>query len=117
LTPTEKIKKTIHGRFRKKMALNNIATLLAQLGLTSIIVLVPLTTIIYAVALTIYRLWFCPLAKFPGPKLTAVTGWYETYYQLYKGEGGQFIFKIEEWHRQYGQSICSLRKSFVRQLS
>ncbi|KAE8392500.1 cytochrome P450 [Aspergillus alliaceus] len=59
----------------------------------------------YALALAIYRLFFSPLAKFPGPKLAAVTGWVETYYQLCHGEGGQFIFVYKEWHRKYGPII------------
>lgn len=35
------------------------------------------------------------------PKLTGVAGWYETYYDVYKG--GRFIFEIERWHQQYGK--------------
>ena len=56
--------------------------------------------LIYLLALAVYRLYFSPLAKFPGSKLTAVTGWYETYLDVFKG--GQFTFQIEKWHRQYG---------------
>lgn len=84
------------------MALDIIVARLRQLDLPSIFGLAALLTIGYTIALAIYRLWFSPLAKFPGPKLTAATGWYETYYQLCKGQGGQFIFKIEEWHKKYG---------------
>ncbi|KAL8890819.1 MAG: hypothetical protein Q9215_002045 [Flavoplaca cf. flavocitrina] len=54
---------------------------------------------IYLLGLVVYRLLLSPIAGIPGPKLTAVTGWYETYYDVYKG--GQFIFEIERWHRQY----------------
>ena len=48
----------------------------------------------------LYRLYLSPIAKFPGSKLTAATGWYETYLDVF--EGGQFTFKIEKWHKQYG---------------
>ena len=56
---------------------------------------------IYLLGLVVYRLLLSPIAGIPGPKLTAVTGWYETYYDVYKG--GQFIFEIERWHQQYGK--------------
>jgi hypothetical protein len=58
--------------------------------------------IVYTTVLTVYRLYFSPLARFPGSKLSAATGWYETYYQLVKDGGGQFTFKIAKWHEQYG---------------
>ena len=67
--------------------------------LTRILLLAP----VYAAALAVYRLYFHPLAKFPGPKLAAATGWYETYDELWHGEGGQYIFMIEEWHKKYGK--------------
>lgn len=54
----------------------------------------------YTLNLVIYRLYFSPLAGFPGPKLTAVTEWYEIYYNLVKD--GKFFRKIPEWHEQYG---------------
>lgn len=56
--------------------------------------------LLYLLGLLIYRLFLSPIANIPGPKLTAVTGWYETYHDVYRG--GKFIFKIEEWHQQYG---------------
>lgn len=58
------------------------------------------------VALGIYRLYFHPLAKFPGDKLAALTGWVETYHDVFRG--GKFIFKLEEWHAQYGEDIVSV---------
>ena len=47
------------------------------------------------------RLVFHPLAKFPGPKIAALTRWYELYYDgIHKGK---YLFKIEEMHKKYGQ--------------
>ena len=54
--------------------------------------------------LIIYRLLFSPLANFLGPKLAATTGWYETYFELFKGSGGQYTFHIHKLHERYGKS-------------
>lgn len=59
------------------------------------------TIVLYYVTLAIYRLYLHPLARFPGPKLAAVTRLYEGYYDLY--QSGQYTFKIAELHKQYGK--------------
>ena len=56
--------------------------------------------VLYWLSLVISRLFLSPLARFPGSRLTAVTGWYETYLDVVKG--GQFTFQIEKWHKRYG---------------
>lgn len=58
----------------------------------------------YLVWLTIYRLFISPLARFPGPKIAALTGWYEFYYDVVKQ--GKYVFKIKELHNKYGE--CAL---------
>ena len=60
--------------------------------------------IIYCCALIIYRLYLSPLAKVPGPKLAAILDWYETYYELFKGIGGQYTFQIPKLHELYGRA-------------
>ena len=67
----------------------------------------------YLAALTIYRLFFSPLAGFPGPKVAAVTGFYETYYDVVLN--GQYVFKIKEMHERYGQSIRMLNQRSPQQ--
>jgi len=57
--------------------------------------------LLYGVGLSIYRLVFSPLAKFPGPKLAAATSWYEFYYNVIKG--GQFTFHLQSLHDKYGK--------------
>lgn len=54
----------------------------------------------YGVGLAVYRLWLSPIAKFPGPKLAALTKWYEFYYEVVRN--GQFTFHIQDLHKQYG---------------
>ena len=59
-----------------------------------------LSIVAYCVSLAIYRLFFSPLSKFPGPVLAALTIYYEAYYDIIKG--GQYTFKIKELHNKYG---------------
>jgi hypothetical protein len=60
----------------------------------------------YLVGLVIYRLYFSPIAKFPGPKLAAVTSWYEFYHDAIRH--GQYTFEIAEMHKKYGASTAQL---------
>ncbi len=69
---------------------------------TGLAILVTVGFLLYLLALGIYRLYLHPLAKFPGPRLAALTQWVETYYEL-KSPGGQFIWEYQKWHEQYGQ--------------
>lgn len=59
------------------------------------------TWLAYIVGLGIYRLYLHPLAKFPGPRIAALTLWYEFYHDVIRG--GQYVFKIDELHKQYGK--------------
>ncbi|KAI0475699.1 cytochrome P450 [Xylariaceae sp. FL0804] len=61
------------------------------------------TIVLYYLTLAVYRLYLHPLARYPGPKLAAVSRWYEGYYDLY--QSGQYTFKIAEMHRKYGPII------------
>jgi hypothetical protein len=59
------------------------------------------TALCLALWTCIYRLFFHPLAKFPGPKLAAITTWYEAYYDFI-GYQGQYTFLFEDLHKKYG---------------
>jgi hypothetical protein len=63
-------------------------------------VALPLTLILYLSSLCIYRLFLHPLAKLPGPKLAALSNYYEFYHDVV--QQGQFTFHIQDLHRRYG---------------
>ncbi len=58
---------------------------------------------LYLVALGVYRLYFSPSARFPGPKLAALTYWYEFYYDVWLE--GQYTWKIRDLHNKYGRKV------------
>ncbi|KAL9003590.1 MAG: hypothetical protein Q9188_003556 [Gyalolechia gomerana] len=79
----------------------------------TVIIIGPTT---YCIALAIYRLYFHPLAHIPGPKLAALTSWYEFYYDVVRP--GRYVFKIRELHKQYGPILrVSPREIHVADLS
>ena len=55
----------------------------------------------YTAFLAIYRLVLSPVAGFPGPKIAAMTGWHEFYYDFFLK--GKFLFEIEKMHDRYGE--------------
>lgn len=65
------------------------------------------SVIIYYATLIVYRLYFHPLARFPGPKLAAISRWYEAYYDVI--QGGQYTPKIVQLHKQFGEIPSSFR--------
>jgi hypothetical protein len=75
----------------------------ASVGWSSLVYVTLTAWLCYLIGGGVYRLYFHPLAKFPGPKLAALTGWYEAYYDLYCR--GMFVWKIQEMHEKYGNVI------------
>lgn len=68
---------------------------------TSTFRLTALTFVLYCIVLVVYRLYFSPIAKFPGPKLAASTLWYEFYYDVMKK--GRYSWEIGKMHEKYGK--------------
>ena len=58
--------------------------------------------VFYLAGLGLYRLYVDPIAKFPGPKIAALTLWYEFYYDVIKR--GKYTLEIEKMHEAYGWS-------------
>ncbi|KAI1270337.1 cytochrome P450 [Xylariaceae sp. FL1019] len=65
--------------------------------------LIPAFFVGYIVFVCIHRLYLSPLAKFPGPRIAALTTWYAAYHDIWRG--GQYIWEVEEMHRKYGPVV------------
>lgn len=77
--------------FMPSFTLPQLAGLLFGLGL------------LYAAQLGVRRLYFSPISHIPGPRLAALTQYYEFYYDIVLR--GQYTFKIIEMHREYGPVV------------
>lgn len=79
--------------------------------MSSWLLLLTVATTAYVLTLAIYRLYFHPLAAFPGLKLAAMTYWYDFYYDMAKGPfPGRGVYQIEYLHSIYG-TLRSIRDS------
>ncbi|KAM6478246.1 benzoate 4-monooxygenase cytochrome P450 [Trichoderma sp. SZMC 28011] len=69
-----------------------------------LIFFLPLLLVAWAVVVVTYRLTFHPLAKIPGPKLAAITQFYQTFYSYYNNQS-RFYQKVESLHAKYGPVV------------
>jgi len=59
---------------------------------------------LYLALILIYRLYFHPLSRFPGPKIAAATKWYEAYHDLRPDRPGTFYKIMQQMHSTYGSA-------------
>lgn len=76
---------------------------MADSAVTNIAGLAIVVVLIYFLALSIRRLYLSPIAAFPGPKLAALTFWYEFYYDIVLDR--RYTWKIAELHEEYGPIV------------
>ncbi|CZR51378.1 related to cytochrome P450 CYP3/CYP5/CYP6/CYP9 subfamilies [Phialocephala subalpina] len=69
----------------------------------AVVIAAILVWVSYLLGLAFYRLTLHPLSRFPGPKLAALTKWYEFYYDVVAQ--GQFTFQIQKLHKKYGPIV------------
>ena len=85
---------------------------------TNILVSLITLQLAYTIYVLINRLFLSPLRNIPGPKLAALTSWYEFYFDAI--QQGRFVWRIKDLHSKYGLSIlprlkaCSLMAIFPR---
>lgn len=71
--------------------------------------------IIYVFALITYRIYFSPIAAFPGPFLAKVTHWYEFYHNFIRT--GMYYEEIRKMHEKYGMLYMALKTRDVKATS
>ncbi|OTB04507.1 hypothetical protein M426DRAFT_320624 [Hypoxylon sp. CI-4A] len=76
-----------------------------ELHIGNVLALLTFCYMLHRLRVIVYRLYFSPIAKFPGPKLAASTHWYEAYYDFVSHGGGQFAFQIQRLHAKYGPVV------------
>ena len=73
-----------------------------------------LALVLFICGLAVYRLLLSPIAGFPGPKIAALTSWYEFYHDYWCL--GSYVFQIEKMHQDHGR-WCTIRLGEVKELT
>lgn len=64
---------------------------------------------------SVYRFYFHPIRRFPGPKLAAITSCYEFYYDVVRN--GRYLFEIGQMHEKYGRLTEKVSRSVKLKVS
>ena len=70
---------------------------------TNLLIGVVTLQLAYSIYTVIKRIFLSPLRHIPGPKLAALTSWYEFYFDAI--QQGKFVWKIKELHSEYGLPV------------
>ena len=66
--------------------------------------------VVWILGFSITRLYFHPLSKFPGPRIAAVTRWYEFYHDVLRD--GNYVKYYPELHKKLGSTPQMLRHRY-----
>ena len=72
-----------------------------------------LTVVVHLAILAIYRLYFHPLSKFPGPKLAALSDYWELYQDFFRKESGYLFIELDNLHEKHGRLFADVEVGFV----
>ena len=72
-----------------------------MVGYLHVIVALLILVFSYTAYAAVYRLYFSPVANFPGPKFAALTFSNDFYYDVLLGD--KYTWKLLEYHERYGQ--------------
>ena len=67
---------------------------------TLVVECILIAVVLYTAYGAIYRIYLSPVAQFPGPRLAALTFWYEFYFDVIRR--GSYVWKIQDMHKTYG---------------
>ncbi|KAF8901800.1 cytochrome P450 [Mucidula mucida] len=79
---------------------NPVGDAVHQLSYLQIVFLLIIACFLY---LLVYRVYLHPLKSFPGPRLAAVTNYYQGYFEVWKN--GAFVQHLETLHEVYGPVV------------
>ncbi|KAH8647763.1 cytochrome P450 [Xylariales sp. PMI_506] len=82
---------------------NRISQLSGALEWKLIVAICAIAALTYVFGLVVYRLYFSPLASFPGPFMAKVTHWYEFYHNFWRT--GKYYETIRDMHEKYGPVV------------
>ena len=79
-------------------------------SLTTIAVSLSTLLLAYTVYVIISRIFLSPLRNIPGPKLAALTSWYEFYFDVI--QQGRYVWRIKDLHSKYGLTLLPRHKTY-----